>query len=209
MKTVVQIILTIAIIGLAYLLYDSIMNPIRFNKELDKRSNATIERLKEIRKAQVAYKSVHGNFAGSFDTLLNFIATEEFTIIRAIGSLTPEQIDAGITEEMAIKQGIITREEVKVPVMDSLFHDGYDINQLKYVPFTEGEMFQMGAVVLETGSQVKVPVFEAKVHYNILLHGLDKQLVINIIDEKQKLDRYPGIKVGDLEEPNNNAGNWE
>jgi len=38
---------------------------------------------------------------------------------------------------------------------------------------------------------------------------LDKQLLINLKDVQAKLGKYCGLRVGDIEQPNNNAGNWE
>ena len=95
-------------------------------------------------------------------------------------------------------------------VKDSIFPDGYPIDSLPYVPFvTGGDKYEMGAGIVVTGSGVKVQVFESKVHNNIYLKGLDKQEIINLNDTEEKLERYPGLKVGSLEAANNNAGNWE
>jgi len=209
MRTVIQIILAVAILILGYLLVESIMKPIRFNKVKDKRWNATIERLMNIRTAQLAYKAEYGEFTGSFDTLINFVKTDSFRVVKAIGSLTEDQIEAGLTERDALNQGIITRDTIKISVLDSLFFKGYSIDSLRYVPYTPGDTFTMGAGEIETGSQVKVEVFEAKVKNDVLLHGLNKQLVTNFNDERIKITGYPGLKVGSLEEATNNAGNWE
>lgn len=67
----------------------------------------------------------------------------------------------------------------------------------------------MRATILTTGSGIKVPVFEAKVHNNTVLKNLDRQLVINLNDQKRTNGKYPGLKVGSVTETNNNAGNWE
>ena len=40
-------------------------------------------------------------------------------------------------------------------------------------------------------------------------YGYDEQELINLIDQEKTLEHYPGLKVGDVEEPNNYAGNWE
>ena len=37
----------------------------------------------------------------------------------------------------------------------------------------------------------------------------DDQERVNLIDKEEQLDHYPGLKMGDINEPNNNAGNWE
>ena len=71
MKLVVQIVLAAVVVLLGYLLVDSIMKPIRFERAKDVRYQATIERLKEIRTAQEAYRSVYHRYTGNFDTLLN------------------------------------------------------------------------------------------------------------------------------------------
>jgi hypothetical protein len=77
-------------------------------------------------------------------------------------------------------------------------------------PYTGGrDQFELAAGVLETGSKVKVKVFECKVYFDVLLFGLDQQLIINLNQEKRDLDKFPGIKIGSLTELTNNAGNWE
>ena len=45
--------------------------------------------------------------------------------------------------------------------------------------------------------------------YKSLLRGLDEQLVVNEIAKRKDLELYAGLKVGDVEKANNNAGNWE
>jgi len=118
--------------------------------------------------------------------------------------------EAGMTEAKALALGIISRDTIPVSVKDSLFPAEYPVDSLRYVPFVEGgKMYEMGAGIVVTGSGVKVQVFEAKVHNNIYLAGLEAQEVINLNDKTEKLERYPGLKVGSLEAANNNAGNWE
>ncbi|MFW5656115.1 MAG: hypothetical protein ACOC0C_00750 [Bacteroidota bacterium] len=204
MKTVIQIILAIAIVVLGYLLYESVMTPIRFNKEKDLRYERTINRLRNIRTAQVAYKSQYDKYTGSFDTLISFVKTDSFNVVKAEG-VVPD----GYTEAQALEEGIISRDTVKVGVADSLFKPNFNVEKLRYVPFTDGKEFEMAAGEIETGSKVTVQVFEAKVPNNVLLHDLDRQLVINFNDEREKITGYPGLKVGSLTEATNNAGNWE
>ncbi|NPA37112.1 MAG: hypothetical protein GXO47_09730 [Chlorobi bacterium] len=209
MKTVFQIILTIAILYLGYLVYDSINRPIQFQKEYNKRKEAVIKRLEEIRDVEVAYKSVYEKYTGSFDTLVNFLKNDSLPLVRKIGSLTDSMLEAGMTESKALALGIIKRDTIKVAVKDSLFKVDYPIDSLPYVPYSGGVKFELGAGVVKTGSGVKVHVFECKTPNNVFLKGLNKQEIINLNDKAVKLERYPGLKVGSLEEANNNAGNWE
>ncbi len=210
MKTVIQIVLIVAIIALGYLCVESINKPIRFQEQHALREEANVEKLIYTRNAQVAYKSVYNKYTGSFDTLINFILTDSLPLVKKEGSLTDSMLEAGMTEIKALALGIIKRDTIRVSVKDSLFPENYPVDSLGFIPFIDGlESYEMGAGVVITGSGVKVQVFEAKVHNNIYLKGLEAQEVINLNDKTQKLERYPGLKVGSLEEANNNAGNWE
>ena len=108
-----------------------------------------------------------------------------------------------------MKDGLISRDTIRLSVKDSLFHAGYPIDSLSFVPYTTGVQFEMGAGEIETTSKVKVRVFEAKVPYDILLEGLDRQLIINYKEERETITGYSGLRVGSLIEATNNAGNWE
>jgi hypothetical protein len=209
MKTALRIILGLVIIGLGYALYQSIQTPIEFRQVKQQRYEATIQKLKDIRKAQLAYKDEHGKFTGSFDTLINFIKTDSLSVVKAIGRIPDSLLEEGMTEQEALRQGIISRDTIKVAIKDSLFRQEFTADDLWRVPFTDKDSFQLGATSLESGN-VNVQVFEAKVHNDVLLHDQNEQLLINLNERmEKKLNKFPGVKVGDLEQPNNNAGNWE
>ncbi len=212
MKTAIQVVLSIAIIVLAYLLWESINQPIRFNREKDRIEKATIQRLKDIRTAQLAFRSENGRFTGDFDSLITFLKTDSFSVVKAIGSVPDSLIELlgrKKAEQQSLKEGLISRDTIRLSVKDSLFVQGYPIDSLRYVPYSKGHEFELGAGVIQTASKVAVRVFEAKVPYDILLAGLDRQLIINYKETREKITGYPGLKVGSLEEATNNAGNWE
>jgi hypothetical protein len=210
MKKVIQAILVLAVLVLAFFIYESVQKPIRFEREQIKRYNAAIERLKDIRTAQIAYKTVYGKYTGSFDTLIHFLNTGEFKVVKMIGSIPDSLLDAGMTEKQALKQKLISRDTILVAVKDSLFKSStFSIDSLKVVPFTGGRQFEMAMGEVTTGSKVKVMVFEAKVTNDVLLEGLDRQLIINFNEYREKVADFPGLRVGSLNEANNNAGNWE
>lgn len=208
MKTAIQIILALAIVGLSYLIYESIQKPIRFQEKQQTRATAVIERLKKIRDIQVAYKSLNSKYTGSFDTLIDFANNGKLPIIKMEGSLSDSLIAAGMTEAKAVKEGIIKRDTVYISVKDTLLKS-LAPDSLRFVPFTNKAQFEMAAGNITTGSGVVVPVFEAKVTNKVYLNGLDRQEIINMNDLARSLDRYPGLMVGSIEEANNNAGNWE
>ena len=208
MRTAIKVILLVVIVVLSYYLYQSIMEPIRFNREKAKRENAAVERLKDIRKAEVAYKAKYGRYTGSFDTLIHFVKYDSFPLVRAIGSI-PDSLYGEITEMEAIKRGIIIRDTSYVPVLDSLFGKSFPIDSIRYVPYCDTAQFFLGAGTIETASKVKVQVFEAHVLNDVLLHGLPKQLIVNYNARREKIVGFKGLKVGSLTESTNNAGNWE
>jgi len=210
MKTVIQIVLIVIAILLGYLVYNSVKKPIDFEASKKERYDEVVNKLKDIRKAQAAYKDVNGKFTGSWDTLINFVENGKLPLVKRIGMLTDSMVAAGWTEEIALKKGKIIRDTVRISVKDTLFGADYDASSLRYVPVPDTTAeFHLGATIITTGSGIKVPIFEAKAHNNTILRGLDRQLIINLSDKARTNDKYPGLKVGSLTEANNSAGNWE
>jgi len=209
MKIVINIVLSVVALVLAYFLWTSIDDPIQYEKAKKHRYAVAIQKLKDIRTAELAYLVVNGKFTGDFDTLISFVKNDSIPMVKAIGS-----VPDSLSEKEALKMGIISRDTSYVSTLDSLFVPGYPIDSLRYVPFTNKEEFALGATILSVGSKVgestlKIPVFEAKVPNLILLNGLNRQQRINDDDEAISLGKYKGLKVGSLEQNINNAGNWE
>lgn len=213
MKTGIKIILAIIILFLGYKCYQSIKVPQEFKRIKLHRNEVIKNRLIDIRKAQEAYESVHNVYASNFDDLINFIKHDSLSMVRSIGSLTDDQLEAGMTEQEAIKKGLIMRDTIKTPALTKVFEEGYNVDKLRYVPFTDGKyQFLMGATVLVTKGGVKIPVFEARVSNTIIFKNIENEFGEEIEKEngeRLRLNKYPGMKVGSLSEPNNNVGNWE
>jgi len=210
MRTVIQILLFIVAIVLTYFIYKGVQDPIDFDKTKEARYDATIERLKEIRKAELAFKNVHGRFTGSWDTLINFVKYDSVKNVRKVGELTDSMIEEGLTEKKAVDLGLLIRDTIKESVLESEFGGSFNADNLKLIPVPDTTAeFMLGSNVITTGSGIKVPVFEAKAHNNIILRELDRQYVINLNETSRLNGKYPGLKVGSLTETNNNAGNWE
>jgi hypothetical protein len=211
MRRVIQILFVLVIIVLGYLIVESIMEPIRFNQEVELRERATIDRLIDIREAQKAYKDIYKKYTSSFDTLIAFVDTGNFVVVRAIGDIPEDWLDElGFEKarERAINEGVISRENTQVPVLDSLFHGNFATDSLRYVPFTENITFEMTSGELLTSSNLTVQVVEAYCMYDDLLNGMDPQLVVNYKDERMKIVGFEGVKFGSMEE-GTLTGNWE
>jgi hypothetical protein len=209
MKQALQVILLVAIVVLGYLVVDSPMKKVRFDEEKSMRDKAVISRLSDIRTAQIAYKEKFGTHTASFDTLISFIKEDSLPMVLKEGFLNDSMVNAGITEEKAVKLGLIIRDTTFIPVMVDLFGENYAGDSLRYVPFSNGKEFEMGAGIITTASNVTIKVFEAKTPFEYYLNGLDNQEIINLRSMAVKYEKYPGLKVGDLVEANNYAGNWE
>ena len=211
MRRVIQILFVLIIIVLGYLIVESIMEPIRFNQEVETREDATIERLIDIREAQKAYKDVYKKYTGSFDTLIAFVDTGSFTLVKAEGDIPEDWLDElGFEKarEKALNEGVISREPIQVPVLDSLFNQEFATDSLRYVPFTEGITFTMASGSLLTSSNLTVQVVETFCMYDDLLNGMDRQLVVNYKDERMKIVGFEGVKFGSMDE-GTLTGNWE
>lgn len=211
MKNLLQIgmcVMALVIVLLGYLLFQSINEPIEYEAEYSKRTTAVVNRLKLIRDAQVAYKTINSKYTGSFDTLIDFVKNGKLKMLKMEGSLNDSLLQAGVTEAEAIKMGIIKRDTIFIAVKDSVCRD-LNPDSLRMVPYTDQQQFELGATVLTSSSNLLIPVFEAKVANKVYLKGLDEQQRINKDNLAKDLGRYPGLKVGSLEEANNNAGNWE
>ena len=211
MRKVIQPILIIAIFVLGYLIVESIMRPIRFQRQVDERRQAVISKLIDIREAEKAYKDVYKRYTGSFDTLEMFLKNDSFTVIKAIGQIPEEWLEElGLEEarQKAIQEKIIVRETSKRQVLDSLFGKSYPIDSMRYVPYTNGVQFEIESNEILTSSNLMVQVVEVKAYYDDLLKGLNEQLVTNYKDQQITLTGFPGIKFGSMEE-GTLSGNWE
>lgn len=204
---IIQIALLAVIVLFAFLIVKGIQKPIDFEEEKDARFEQVINRLKDIRTAQVEYKKQYGMYTPSFDSLVYFIQNESMPVVRKEG-FVPDTL----TEKEAVELGIVTRDTVYIPYTDTLFNNKpYEIKDLGVIPVGTKVGFEMDTATVMTGSKVEVKVFEAKVSTWDILDGMDEQLIINYNSDKYKLDEgeEPVLKVGSLTEATNNAGNWE
>lgn len=224
-KKIVSVLLLFVIAGLVYACIKSIMEPINFNKQKAYREAVGIQRMKDVRTLQEAFKSVTGHFTASADSLVDFYKNGKMEVIMQIGS-NDDSLAVATTEKLKKSRRGITPEQMyelykkgehlvfsissKVDVKDTLFNtrNNFNIDSLKYIPFSQGDTIQMESVIKEV-SGVKVPLFEARMPYKSLLKGLDNQLRINLDADRKAMNRYEGLQVGSVSAPNNNAGNWE
>ena len=228
-KIAVECALAVLIVLLAWLTVKSVQKPVKFNKEVAARSQVGIQRLKDIRTLQVAFKSETGRFSPTVDSLKLFYETGKMNVVMQIGSmddsvavanteaikkankkLKPAEMTAKLAAAYAAGQKVVFSTVTEVPVRDTLFASRRDfcVDSLAFIPFSGGQKTEMEATV-KTVSGVQVPLFEARMPYRALCKGLDNQLRINLDAERKDQNKYEGLQVGSITAPNNNAGNWE
>ncbi|MBR3884730.1 MAG: hypothetical protein IKJ31_08275 [Bacteroidaceae bacterium] len=227
-KQLLNLSLFVVILGMLFICVRSIMDPIEFTEERANREKAIIARLIDIRTAQIEYRNTHdGAYTDNFDTLINYIKTAKMPIVLKEGELNDDQLERGLTEGKVLemiakaqktnkwaevdKEGLrgFRRDTSWIALIDTVYPKGFVADSLAYVPYGNGAKFEMETRCDTTKSGTAQWLFEARTDYNVYLTGINDQELNNLISDMKKFDRYAGLKVGDVENPNNNAGNWE
>lgn len=211
MKKIAQILLALVILAFVYVIYQQISTPIRFENDLKSKSAQVIERIKDIRTAERAFKTKYQKFTADFDTLANFILNDTLEMER---KLVDEDDSVGLA--MLKKQGKKNVEKFKVAVIDTIFSPKKltkeDVMNLRYIPTTDNKAeFILEAGQITTESKIVIPVVECRAPYIMFLDTVTyRQEIVNKIDDDvNNFNRYPGIKFGSMDAGNNEAGNWE
>lgn len=212
MKKIVQLILALVIVGLVYVIYDQISTPIRFDKVKKAKEEIVIERIKDIRTAERAFKTKYQRFTGDFDTLINFVLNDSIEGQRRI-----VDEDDSVAMAQLKKAGRKNIETFTVAVIDTIFAPKKltreQVENFRYIPGTNKQAeYSIAAGMVTTESKVIVPVVEVKAPYVKFLDTVQfRQEVINLVKAPEIItyNKYPGIKFGSMEGANNEAGNWE
>ncbi len=195
MKKIAQILLAVVIVAFVYVIYKQISTPIRFENDLKSKSAQVIERIKDIRTAERAYKSKYQKFTADWDTLANFILNETLEMER---KLVDEDDSVGLA--LLKKQGKKNVEKFTVAVIDTIFSpkklSKEEILTMRYIPPTNNQaQFILEAGQITTESKIVIPVVECRAPYIMFLDTVTyRQEIINKIDDDvNNFNRYPGI----------------
>ncbi|PRX55434.1 hypothetical protein CLV81_3846 [Flagellimonas meridianipacifica] len=205
-KPVLVIVFGLLSIFLGYKIYGSINAPIEFKKVRKERFSQVISKLKDIRDAQEAYKTVNGKFANDFNSLIKFVDTGSYTITQQKDSSFMRfnkvyQIDLQVDTVIVDTLGF-------VKVKDSLFKNDSRYKSMMDVPYAQNnEKFELKADIIDK-SGYKAPVFEAKIKKDVVLYDQPKDL-LERENAHQSVEEVNGteIKVGSLTDVSTN-GNW-
>jgi hypothetical protein len=200
-KQIVLILIPINII-LAYFVYNSINSEVEFQKVAKVRIAENIQKLKDLRQVQIAFKKVNNTYANNFEVLIDFLENDSMPIVKAIGE-TPDTL----TDVQALELGIISRDTAYILAKETVFDNVYlnsrnenfplELAALTQVPHSD-ENYNINAGIVEKG-KVLVQVFEISATYGAVFTGLDAK------NKSYELDGL--LKVGSMDEASLN-GNW-
>jgi hypothetical protein len=202
----IKVFLWLLIIFFAWKVYGSINGPIEFNKVKNERYLKVIDKLKDIRNAQIAYKSVNGIYSDNFEGLIKFIDTAQYTLIQKRDSSFLEY-DRTFRIDM-LREVVVIDTLGFASVKDSLFGNSDRYKNMSKVPI-EGvdEIFKIKSDVIDKNGY-NVPVFEVRVSKDVVLFDQNKDL---LKQEKGLMSvdgvNGPDIVLGSLTEVSTN-GNW-
>lgn len=112
-KIIVNSVLAILTLGLAWACFWSIYSDINFDSQKAEREKLVKERLLQIKDAEELYKKTYGEYVGTLDSLIDFVKNGKAVanIIKE-GELSDDQLESGLTEKEAVRQGLIRRDTV-------------------------------------------------------------------------------------------------
>jgi len=186
MKYVFNLILLAVVCYLSYELFKTVEEVVVFNKEKAIRDGATIDKLKLLRRVQLAHKSDYQLYADSFDKLKNFASDGNYKILTKIGDPNDSTVVARVDTSL-------------ISIVDSLFDGNKQvISELDVIPHSGGAKFQIKADTINK-NDVIIPAFEIKAPYESVYNGLIEKYYA------PKIGQY--MRVGSLED-GSTSGNW-
>ena len=200
-KHIALILIPLNII-LAYFVYNSINSEVEFQQVAKVRVAENVQKLKDLRQVQIAYKKVNNTYSNNFESLIDFLENDSMAIVKAIGE-TPDSL----TDAQALDLGIISRDTAYVLAKETVFDEAYlssrnekfplDLSALTTVPHSD-QNYSVDAGMVEKG-KVVVQVFEISTTYGAVFTGLDA--------ENKSFELGNLLKVGSMDEASLN-GNW-
>ena len=216
MKKVINLILGICVVGLLFICWRSIKDTEDFDATVAARENVVKARLMEIRLAEEEYKKQHdGVYCADWSELIKFVKEGKLPVVMKQGLLTEDQMNKGLTEAKAAAivnsgdaaaiaanglQGF-RRDTIWVSLQDSLYnYEGFVADSLCYIPFSQGDTFEILACPNTTRSGTIIQVMECNAPDSSFLKGMGKagkRLIYNRNEDANARGAYPGLKIGD------------
>lgn len=186
---ILTVVFYLVSIGLAYILVSGISHDIEQEKIVKSVEAKVINKLMQIRDAEIAYQAANGSFTSDWNKLISFVDTGAIYITERKETII--RLDYGAD---SIHVEIDTLGSV--PVKDSLFSSGFQPNRLSYVPDSE-KQFKIWADKINK-SGVMIDVIEV----------VDPDPVDPTRNEENEIKNRKPLRFGSRTDVTT-AGNWE
>jgi hypothetical protein len=162
--TILGILFALGAVVLAYRNYRSVKEVLEFTERKKANDSLIIQGLKDIRTAQIGYRQANGVYTGNMEVLRGFVKSGTIPMVRSVG-----QVPDTLTEIDALKLGIIVRDTLQAPALDSLFLNAraqegraypFDANTFGLSPVSKQPYKLLAGSI--SSSNRNVPVFIAK-----------------------------------------------
>jgi len=203
-------VISVVLLGVAgylsFLIYNGIMEPIKFHEEKKVRYAEVIKQLKLIADAQDAHNTILGKFHGNGEGLIKFIDSAKFPITDTHTEIVKENRGTTFSPLMVeVEKKVI--DTVGYELVKNKIFKGRDYHNMLTIPGTT-QQFKIETSAILRANKVLASVFEVKIDKADVLTGMSTSL---IRQEREALggDDIPGafISVGSLNEVSVN-GNW-
>lgn len=202
LKLGIELALAVVIVVLVYAVYHTVNVDIEFGEEKAKRQAAVIEKLQDARELQFAYEAKYNKYADSWEELIRFAKQDSLEFTYTEGDME---------DSAAVAEGRAFQKKVKMAAFeklqsDSLLSQNFNLDEISRIPGTN-ETFEIAASSITSGG-AKIPTFQMGVLWDVLLHDLNRQLVVNAKEYSRKTSGYEGLRIGKIDEATT-EGNWQ
>lgn len=192
---ILTIVFGLISVGLAWYLYDRINASIDEADRIERMESAIINKLKMIREAEIAYKSVNGKYTSNWDSLIAFVDSGNFYIV--------ERTEIVITLDYGADSTYVEIDTLGTRlVRDSLFsatkYPNFSLSSFAYVPGIDPPVKFVAWADKITKAGVLVDVLEV----------FNPQPVNPARDEESEYNTRKPLRFGSRTSVTT-AGNWE
>jgi hypothetical protein len=222
-KTLLNILLVVVALGLAFLATRSILRPEKYKASYNQRAEEIRTRLITIRAVQAVYRNEFKKYAGDIDTLVDFANNGVVHIIKTSGDIPDD-----MTEEAAFKSGLIKKVVETIPAKNKILEIDPNVilenlKNFEFIPYGDGRKFeiQLGIIASRT---YEIPVYRVDVPIDDILVNLNRTIIpkeasflsktfnrmfySGLAQETQYKSKYRPMWLGSLTDAGT-SGSWE
>ena len=186
---ILTIVFYVVSIGLAYFLVSGIAHDIEQEKVIKAVEAKVINKLMQVRDAEVSYQAANGVFTSDWNRLISFVDTGSIYITERRETII--QLDYG-ADSVVVEIDTLG----SVPVKDSLFGGSYDAKSLPFVPDSDKQFLIWADKIDKSGVMIDV------------IEVIDPEPVDPTRREDNEIKNRKPLRFGSRTDITT-AGNWE